>query len=155
MPDYSMFAVNDRIGHPERESTVDHLNHAFTHGYLDKEELDKRVHKAFEAVIMGDLRTLVRDLPRMPDPKSHVRLRHPVQTYKSLTDGGKALVWVGGVILSALWLVFGCVIADATHPAHHLGLSGALEFAAALTVGIPALFSSGIRALWVAIEGTD
>lgn len=52
----------------EREETAEALRAAFAAGCLDSAELAERAGRAYAAVTKEELHSLVRDLPRGPDP---------------------------------------------------------------------------------------
>lgn len=62
-----------RVGDQERETTARQLGQAFTDGYLDMSEYERRVAAAFSAQTAADLHSLLADLPvarlRRTDPR--------------------------------------------------------------------------------------
>lgn len=57
------YDVSMRVGHAERQDTIDHLTTAMTRGQLDMDELDERIAAATRAKTHEELRVLTADLP--------------------------------------------------------------------------------------------
>lgn len=57
---------DQRISDRDREAAVTRLQHAFSGGFLDVEELDTRIGGAYKARTRSDLLPLVADLPTEP-----------------------------------------------------------------------------------------
>ncbi|MCX6468098.1 MAG: DUF1707 domain-containing protein [Corynebacteriales bacterium] len=52
-----------RVGNPERERAITHLNDAFATGYIDIGEFEERSGRVYEARTRGDLRSVLENLP--------------------------------------------------------------------------------------------
>jgi hypothetical protein len=52
-----------RVGNPERERAIAHLNDAFAQGYLDVAEFEERSERVYAARTRGDLRDVLEHLP--------------------------------------------------------------------------------------------
>ena len=72
-PQHSMDIFVVRIGHAEREATVEVLAEHHVQGRLSVEELDRRQSVAMESVTQAELTALVADLP----PLARVPARTP------------------------------------------------------------------------------
>ncbi len=68
-----MTTTTDRAGDRDREKTAARLGQALALGYLQLDEYDQRVQKAFQTHNSGELRELLADLPldriRRADPR--------------------------------------------------------------------------------------
>lgn len=61
MPELPDDAV--RVGNPERERAIAHLNDAFSTGYLDIAEFEERSERVYSARTRSDLRAVLENLP--------------------------------------------------------------------------------------------
>lgn len=52
-----------RVGNPERERAITHLNDAFATGYIDIAEFEERSGRVYESKTRGDLRSVLENLP--------------------------------------------------------------------------------------------
>ena len=66
-------STTDRAGDRDREKTAARLGQALAQGYLQLDEYEQRVEKAFQTQTTGDLKQLLADLPldriRRADPR--------------------------------------------------------------------------------------
>jgi hypothetical protein len=61
MPELPDDAV--RVGNPERERAIAHLNDAFAQGYIDVVEFEERSERVYSSRTRGDLRAVLEHLP--------------------------------------------------------------------------------------------
>lgn len=104
-----------RASDAERDLTVDHLTTAFVEGRLDHEEYDRRVGMALCAVLIGDLRSLLADIPPSPESGTGPRFHNARRSGGDLAVmdvpwrewGEEWRWWLGvAVVLTGIWGVF-------------------------------------------------
>jgi hypothetical protein len=61
-----------RVGHADRERTIEVLKDAFVHGRLTRDELDARAGRAFSARTYADLAALTADIPAADIPAARI-----------------------------------------------------------------------------------
>jgi hypothetical protein len=90
-----------RASDAEREEAVACLQHHYTAGRLDHDELDARVEAAYAARTLGELEPLLLDLPREAPAPAPRRARRPARTGAALGVLGLTAV-LCLVVLAAL-----------------------------------------------------
>lgn len=77
-----------RIGDLERDQAITQLHEQFALGRLARDELDERLEAAFRAKTVGDLRTIVVDLPTSTETVAWRHGRQPASLQSSARSAG-------------------------------------------------------------------
>jgi hypothetical protein len=98
-----------RIGDPERNRYIDHLNNMYSTGYLRQEEYEDRTSRIHECRFASELKELIADLPLLPQreivpEKEKEEEVKEIKVHKNL-HGGKFRVstWMGATVGCALF----------------------------------------------------
>ena len=112
-----------RISDRDRQEAANRLKHAHDEGRLDFAEYDRRLEKAYSAVVYGDLDQLFSDLPATqapplvvrPEPKPPVPTREPdalASAFARLPTALKVLwtIWASVMAINVtVWVLVGPV----------------------------------------------
>jgi Domain of unknown function (DUF1707) len=88
---------NLRVGDADREQVAGRLRKSHAEGRLDLSEFQQRLEQCYAAKTLGELRELVRDLPRSDEPEA----RRPVRWLVPVRWGLSPLAWILIVLLVA------------------------------------------------------
>ena len=125
-------STTDRAGDRDREKTAARLGQALAQGYLQLDEYEQRVEKAFQTQTTGDLKQLLADLPldriRRADPRRRaaraaaarlgVRIHlaaYLAMTVIVLTVWAAVAVTTGASYFWPIWPILGAVIGLVSH----------------------------------------
>ncbi|WP_184583842.1 DUF1707 SHOCT-like domain-containing protein [Lipingzhangella halophila] len=100
-----------RASDADRDATAERLAVALSEGRLDVAEYERRLDEAMTAVVIGELRALIADLPEPPPPAEHdeAELVGAAAQQSSVTSPWKDWVdewrwWLGGaIIMTGIW----------------------------------------------------
>lgn len=100
-----------RASDADRDATAERLAVALSEGRLDVAEYERRLDEAMNAVVIGELRALIADLPEPPPPAEHdeAELVGATAQQSSVTSPWKDWVdewrwWLGGaIIMTGIW----------------------------------------------------
>ncbi|WP_046471292.1 DUF1707 SHOCT-like domain-containing protein [Allosalinactinospora lopnorensis] len=100
-----------RASDTDRDATAERLAVALSEGRLDVAEYELRLDKAMNAVVIGELRALIADLPEPPSPaeREEGELVGAAAQHSAIASPWKDWVdewrwWLGGaIIMTGIW----------------------------------------------------